>query len=760
MKYKNNISKNKIINTWKALLILFVGIILTVFATFYTQQNVESRAKYEYSDICYEIETKINSRLNTQAQLLRAGSALFESSDTVTREEWKEFNKKTNIDINLPGIQGVGYSLIVSKEMLQQHINSIKKQGFPNYTIKPEGEREIYTSIIYIEPFEGKNLQTIGYDMFSEPIRRKAMELSRDSGEAIISGKVIQEQQINQKVQAATLMFVPVYKKEKPKNTVKQRRDAIKGWVFSPYRITDLMNGILLRRDSVNNQKIHLQIYDNIISANSLIFNSQENEISNCIELEERRIVIPINFNNHKWILNFTEHKKQFLFFQSSVSLVFCSGILTSLLLFLLIISLFNTKYRAREIAEKLNLELKESELRFKNMFAGHSSIMLLIEPDSGNIIDANIAAAQFYCYSIEELCTKSIDEINILSKEQIALERKSAKENHINYFVFTHKLATGEHRIVEVHSSPINIDKKTYLFSIIHDVTERKYDEELIKKITNELHVTLDTVSAGISHVKNRKIEWANSAYDKLFGYNVGGTIGLNTFDFFPNIDIFESYAQIAYSYMETGNTYYTEMEMRKKDDKIFWCSLTGRMVDSLNPEDVSIWMVQDITQRKITEKIIEKNNIELQKLNADKDRFISILAHDLKNPFSSILGFSDLLSKNARTYNIDKIERFANHINNSAKNTFKLLEDILLWARAQSGSIPFEPQNINFTRLCFEVVEIYTPIAFTKNIIISSDLNEKIPCFADINMLNTILRNLIANAIKFTNNGGFINK
>ena len=144
---------------------------------------------------------------------------------------------------------------------------------------------------------------------------------------------------------------------------------------------------------------------------------------------------------------------------------------------------------------------------------------------------------------------------------------------------------------------------------------------------------------------------------------------------------------------------------------------------------------------------------------LNADKDLFISILAHDLRSPFNTLLGLSELLTEDIRQYDIDEIENIVNHINKSAQNTYNLLEDILMWARTQSGKIPFKPQKLSFTDICKDILEILKPNANAKNITINYSAADEINVFADIDMLKTVLRNLVSNAIKFTNKDGAIN-
>jgi len=156
--------------------------------------------------------------------------------------------------------------------------------------------------------------------------------------------------------------------------------------------------------------------------------------------------------------------------------------------------------------------------------------------------------------------------------------------------------------------------------------------------------------------------------------------------------------------------------------------------------------------------EKVVLQQNAQLQKLNADKDRFISILAHDLKDPFTSILGMADLLTKNIHKYSINKIEELVNYQKKSAQNTYNLLMDILIWARAQSGNLPFSPEFFDLKELIDETISTLKPSADTKNISINVLADTDLVVFADSHMLKTILRNLISNAIKFTNRGGKI--
>jgi signal transduction histidine kinase len=152
------------------------------------------------------------------------------------------------------------------------------------------------------------------------------------------------------------------------------------------------------------------------------------------------------------------------------------------------------------------------------------------------------------------------------------------------------------------------------------------------------------------------------------------------------------------------------------------------------------------------------EENEIQLRELNATKDKLLSIIAHDLRGPLGNILGFSALLIENIKKYDVEKIEKYSSNINSSTQNTLVLLENLLNWAQLQNGKINFNPENQVSSSIFKEIIELLNPSAKNKNLLLNYFQSEEIIVFADPNMIKTILRNLISNAIKFTNSNGKI--
>jgi len=166
-----------------------------------------------------------------------------------------------------------------------------------------------------------------------------------------------------------------------------------------------------------------------------------------------------------------------------------------------------------RDITERkrAEAELRESEERFRTMFRGHDAIMFLIDQKTGAIRDANLAATRFYGYSKERLCQMTIQEINTLPAEEVAHQRTLATEEKRNYFIFPHRLASGEVRNVEVHSSPIITRNETILFSVIHDITDRMLAEEKIHEVTERLQLATVSAKAGVWdwNLQTNEMKW-----------------------------------------------------------------------------------------------------------------------------------------------------------------------------------------------------------------------------------------------------------
>jgi signal transduction histidine kinase len=167
---------------------------------------------------------------------------------------------------------------------------------------------------------------------------------------------------------------------------------------------------------------------------------------------------------------------------------------------------------------------------------------------------------------------------------------------------------------------------------------------------------------------------------------------------------------------------------------------------------------LTQKSYELKQEKEEIEKKRKELEELNATKDKFFSIIAHDLKNPFNTVIGLSELLLYRYDSYDEEKIKEFIGQINKFSSNAYNLLDNLLQWARSQTGRIKINKSQVNICKLADENVFLLQDKANEKNIQLLNEVDGSLICWVDKNMINTVIRNLISNALKFTDENGFV--
>ncbi len=187
---------------------------------------------------------RLEERMATYEQVERDTQAFLLGSMDVTRADFRLFIASIKLGERFPGIQGIALARILTPAQLADHLAQARAQGWLDYAIHPTGARPLYSSITHIEPLTGLNVRAPGFDMLTDPIRRRAMERARDSGEAAASGKVRLIQEDGRDVQSGFVMYIPVYRRGLPTATLDQRRAAILGWVGAPFRMDDLMAGL------------------------------------------------------------------------------------------------------------------------------------------------------------------------------------------------------------------------------------------------------------------------------------------------------------------------------------------------------------------------------------------------------------------------------------------------------------------------------------------------------------------------------------
>jgi PAS domain S-box-containing protein len=418
---------------------------------------------------------------------------------------------------------------------------------------------------------------------------------------------------------------------------------------------------------------------------------------------------------------------------------------------------------QGQDITERKQAEtaLRESEEKFREM--AELLPQIVFETDAHGILTyVNKQAYKFLGYPedypIVGLNTLDLytPESRIKALENIGSRISGKLAGKGNEYVM--KRRDGSTFPALIYSSPILKENKPVgLRGIIIDITERKKAEEKQRDSEQQYRLLVETANEGILVVQETYLKFVNPMVMEMTGYSSDELLTR------PFIGIVhpDDRALVWDNYMTRikGEEIPPRYHFRivKKDTSIKWFELSGVKID-WEGKPAALNFVTDITERVRAEQEIRLKNDELQKLNTEKDKFFSIIAHDLRSPFNGFLGLTQLMAEELPAMTLDQIQKIAVNMRNSAANLFQLLENLLEWSRMEQGLIPFNPKPIPLLPVINESLLMVMESAKNKGIDISCTVPEGLTVFADRNMFQTIVRNLASNAVKFTARGGKI--
>ena len=388
---------------------------------------------------------------------------------------------------------------------------------------------------------------------------------------------------------------------------------------------------------------------------------------------------------------------------------------------------------------------LRESEGHYRSLFENNHAAMLIIDPDEAAIVDANHAASAYYGWSREELKKLRVDEINTLTSDEIITEMQLAVSEKRNHFFFKHRLADGTIRDVEVYSGPLTIKGKVLLYSIIHDITERKRTEEALRESEEKYRLTYNTSpdSVNINRLEDGLYMDINDGFTKLTGFTRENVIGRTSLE----INIWNDPAdrqKLVQGLLEKG--YYENLEacFRRKDGGIVTGLMSARVI-SLNGIPHIISITRDITDRK---------KMEEELLRADKLESVGILAggiaHDFNNILASILGNISL--SRMRVKPGSKIFDLLSAAEKASIRAQCLSNQLLTFAK---GGAPVK-ENVSVQKL---IKESSLFVLLGSKSVCEFQIAENLwPVEADTGQISQVISNIVINANQAMPEGGII--
>lgn len=480
-------------------LVLLLGLLFAFIVSYYVRKLAEAQDRARFENSLQEIDSRIRNKVQTSITLLRAGTGLFAASDKVSADEFRRFVEQIELQKNYPGIQGIGYSRKYRREEVPDLINAMRQRGFREFKIWPESERSEYNAIIYLEPLDDRNRVAIGFDMFTEPVRRQAMETARDSGSPTASGRVVLVQEGNsENRQAGFLIFAPLYRNSSSPSTQEERRAALIGFVYSPYRLDDFLSTLSL--DPIFD--VAFVAYDgNQLNTDTLLYRSDTPEArSTSPRFKTNR---SLEVANRNWTIVY-ETKPSFEERSSRnfVPYTLGAGILLSSLFFWVT----RSQVRARASAEDANAEvrlsestirktlnqrqqaeaaLREGEERYRELVENANDIVYAFEFD-GTISSINSAAQKITEYSPEELLGMKFQDILAPESRATGQEMLQASVNASDLASYELDVVSKSGRLVtlEMNTRPaLRSGKPVGLQGIARDISSRKRAEEALRE-------------------------------------------------------------------------------------------------------------------------------------------------------------------------------------------------------------------------------------------------------------------------------------
>ncbi|MCB9959015.1 MAG: CHASE domain-containing protein [Rhodospirillaceae bacterium] len=445
------------------------------------------------------IEARIASRMLAYEQVLRGGVAVFSTFQTVTRDNWRSYVAVLDLDRDYPGIQGVGYAQRIRPEERAAHVAAVRAEGFPDYDIRPEGDREELTSIVYLEPFDARNQAAFGYDMFSNDIRRTAMERARDTGLASVSGRVELVQEITTVRQAGFLLYLPVYARESDPQTVEERRAALAGYVYSPFRATDLMQGILQREFP----EIALEVFDGTTADAAELLYSGVDADAPPPDLTE---ITTIEVAGRPWTVVFSSTPAFVAETQSALSKVLLLGGLTvTILVFGTVWTLASARGRAVRLAEAMARTRESIEAKFRDLFAYAPDAVVMVGTD-GTIQDANRQAEATFGYAQDEIVGQPVEILvpETLGRDHVGLrdaylatpQRRTMAAGNLD---LRGRRKDGSTFRADISLTPLASGRETVIAATVRDLTDRIAMEKQLNQA--QKMEAIGQLTGGIAH-------------------------------------------------------------------------------------------------------------------------------------------------------------------------------------------------------------------------------------------------------------------
>lgn len=485
-----------------AFLVLVVSLVLVVVAWQHARQRELRLASEQFRNGAGQQAALVQLHLNNIEVTLRGGASLFAAVDHPTPEQWRGYVDGLRLPTRFPSLLGLGYAVYVDGHDLVRLQESWREDGRGLLEIRPRGRRDHYGPVLYMEPQTPANRNALGFDMYSEVVRRTAMRTAMESGQPQLSGSIVLQRDLA-RPERSLVLYTPVYDHPIDAGSPIARRDTMRGWVYAPFRIDDMLRTALAPAHS----RVLLQVVD--VTGPAQIVLHQDPGVEGRHAFTHS---ITQAFYGRRWRFDFFSGTLAVAAPQlAAVDKLLAAGIATALLLFAVAWTLASTEARARRIAVDMTASHRRSEQRFRNAMR-YSAIGKALLDSGGVIVEINPALARIVGRSAPSLVGRSFNSLlEDGGSEPLLTSQMEAFDEDRGVVQLTRSLRRGDGEVRNVHLTfaPVPDEPGIDVARLVQveDVTERLRAEAAVRALNRTLEARVVARTRELSEA-NRELE------------------------------------------------------------------------------------------------------------------------------------------------------------------------------------------------------------------------------------------------------------
>ena len=486
-----------------AILVLLVSLVVVFSAWSNARQRELKLAETTFQNSVGQLASLVQLRLTSFEITLRGGASLFAALKWPSPAHWKSYTDGLALQNRFPSLTGLGFAAYADPQELNTLQLLIRDSGNGRFSVYPHGRRTHYGPIVYLEPRTPENVLAIGYDMYTEPVRQAAMRAAMDSGQTRMSG-VVRLVQDGGRAVPGLLLYSPVYDSALPPGSASQRRMAMKGWVYAPFRAEPMLQTAMAPAKGSE----HVRVVDVTDPEQVVLYEDRGIAAANAFTHS-----LHLSFYGRRWRFDFFSGPEQTAAPQlASLNKLLAAGIAASLLVFALAWMLASTEARAQRIARDMTASYRRSEQRFRNAMQ-YSAIGKALLDSRGRIVESNPAFAGIVGRPSAELVGVSLSSLlddshgDPVRTSQMEIQLDVAGEV-VRTMRTLHRHA-GELRNVQLTFAPVPNEPGNDVVRLVQvdDVTERMRAEAAVQALNRTLEARVAARTRELSEA-NRELE------------------------------------------------------------------------------------------------------------------------------------------------------------------------------------------------------------------------------------------------------------